>query len=209
VQEYTSDAHPSERSVARATSGRGIDTLCLVAPTGSIDTAAEHTGDGGEPVIRMRRRVSTPGVLSGRCDEEPVSPEVPAGAVSVAAEGVARAASIGTILTSMQLALAVRTRVLIPWHTGEPEGWKTADRLLTVDKGGLSFQSPVRAFEPVAERDFSAMYPTIMVAHNVSAETLFCGCCTNQAVPEAGYAVCTRRRGLIPALFTPLIARLL
>jgi DNA polymerase family B len=119
---------------------------------------------------------------------------------------VARA-SIGTILTSMQLDRAVRTRVLIPWHKGEPERWKTAALLLTVDKGGLSFQPPVGAFEHVAELDFSAMYPTIMVVHNVSAETLFCGCCDNQAVPEAGYPICTRRRGLIPDVLEPLLAR--
>ena len=119
---------------------------------------------------------------------------------------VARA-SIGTILTSMQLDRAVRLRVLIPWHKGEPERWKTAALLLKVDKGGLSFQPPVGAFEHVAELDFSAMYPTIMVAHNVSAETLFCGCCDNQAVPEAGYPICTRRRGLIPDVLAPLLAR--
>jgi DNA polymerase-2 len=119
---------------------------------------------------------------------------------------VARA-SIGTILTSMQLDLAVRTRVLIPWHKGEPERWKTAALLLTVDKGGLSFQPPVGAFAHVAELDFSAMYPAIMVAHNVSAETLFCGCCDNHAVPEAGYPICTRRRGLIPDVLEPLLAR--
>jgi DNA polymerase-2 len=118
---------------------------------------------------------------------------------------VARA-SIGTILTSMQLARAVRTRVLIPWHKGEPERWKTAALLLKVNKGGLSFQPPVGAFAHVAELDFSAMYPTIMVVHNVSAETLFCGCCDNQAVPEAGYAICTRR-GLIPDVLAPLLAR--
>jgi DNA polymerase II len=51
------------------------------------------------------------------------------------------------------------------------------------------------------------MYPTIMVCHNVSAETLCCGRCDNQAVPEAGYAICTRRRGLIPVLLAPLLAR--
>jgi DNA polymerase elongation subunit (family B) len=110
---------------------------------------------------------------------------------------VARA-SIGTILTSMQLDRAVRTRVLIPWHKGEPERWKTAALLLKVDKGGLSFQPPVGVFEHVAELDFSAMYPTIMVVHNVSAETLFCGCCDNQAVPEAGYPICTRPAGVDP-----------
>jgi DNA polymerase-2 len=114
---------------------------------------------------------------------------------------------MGTVITSMQLDLAVRRRLLIPWHRGEPERWKTAALLLKVDKGGLVFQPPVGAFEHVAELDFSAMYPTIMVAHNVSAETLICGCCDNQAVPEAGYTICTRRRGLIPALLKPLIER--
>jgi DNA polymerase elongation subunit (family B) len=119
---------------------------------------------------------------------------------------VARA-SIGTILTAMQLDLAVRRRLLIPWRKGEPERWKTAALLLKVDKGGLVFQPRVGVFEHVAELDYAAMYPTIMVIHNVSAETLFCSCCDNRAVPEAGYAICTRRRGLIPALLAPLLAR--
>jgi DNA polymerase elongation subunit (family B) len=119
---------------------------------------------------------------------------------------VARA-SIGTILTAMPLDLAVRRRLLIPWRKGEPERWKTAALLVKVDKGGLVHQPPVGAFEHVAELDFSAMYPTIMVAHNVSAETLFCRCCDIQAVPEAGYANCTRRRGLIPDVVAPLLAR--
>jgi DNA polymerase elongation subunit (family B) len=101
----------------------------------------------------------------------------------------------------------VRKRLLIPWRKGEPERWKTADVLLKVDKGGLVFQPPVGAFEEVAELDFSAMYPTIMVRHNISAETLFCHCCDNHVVPEAGYTICERREGLIPALLRPLIER--
>jgi DNA polymerase II len=116
-------------------------------------------------------------------------------------------ASIGTILTSMQLDLAVQRRLLIPWRKGEPERWKTADVLLKVDKGGLVFQPPVGAFEDVAELDFSAMYPTIMVRHNISAETLFCRCCDNQVVPEAGYTICERHEGLMAAMLRPLIER--
>jgi DNA polymerase-2 len=116
-------------------------------------------------------------------------------------------ASIGTILTSMQLDVAVQRRLLIPWRKGEPERWKTADVLLKVDKGGLVFQPPVGAFEDVAELDFSAMYPTIMVQHNISAETLFCRCCDNHAVPEAGYTICQRHEGLVAAMLRPLIER--
>jgi DNA polymerase-2 len=119
---------------------------------------------------------------------------------------VARA-SIGTILTSMQLDLAVQRRLLIPWRKGEPERWKTADVLLKVDKGGLVFQPPRGAFEDVAELDFSTMYPTIMVRHNISAETLFCRCCDNHVVPEAGYTICERRQGLTAAMLKPLVKR--
>jgi DNA polymerase-2 len=116
-------------------------------------------------------------------------------------------ASIGTILTSMQLDVAVQRRLLIPWRKGEPERWKTADVLLKVDKGGLVFQPPVGTFEDVAELDFSAMYPSIMVQHNISAETLFCRCCDNHAVPEAGYPICARHEGLMAAMLRPLIER--
>jgi DNA polymerase II len=116
-------------------------------------------------------------------------------------------ASIGTILTSMQLDVAVQRHLLIPWRKGEPERWKTADVLLKVDKGGLVFQPPVGAFDNVAELDFSAMYPTIMVQHNISAETLFCRCCDNRVVPEAGYTICERHEGLMAAMLRPLIKR--
>jgi DNA polymerase-2 len=116
-------------------------------------------------------------------------------------------ASIGTILTSMQLDVAVQRRLLIPWRKGEPERWKTAEVLLKVDKGGLVFQPPVGAFEDVAELDFSTMYPTIMVQHNISAETLFCRCCDNHVVPEAGYTICARHQGLVAAMLRPLVER--
>ena len=76
--------------------------------------------------------------------------------VKLPMQRVARA-SIGTTLTSMQLALAVCMWVLIPWHKDEPERWRTASLRLKVDKGGLGFQPPVGAFEHVAELDFSAM----------------------------------------------------
>src|ERR687891_2574409 len=107
----------------------------------------------------------------------------------------------------MQLDLAVHRRLLFPGRKGGPERWKTADVLLKVDKGGLVFQPPVGTFEDVAELDFSAMYPTIMVQHNISAETLFCRCCDNHAVPEAGYTIFARRKGLVATMLRPLIRR--
>jgi DNA polymerase-2 len=115
--------------------------------------------------------------------------------------------SPGTAMTSVELALAVREGILINWHKSEPEQYKTALELLTVDKGGLSFQPKIGAFEDVAEIDFASMYPTIMVRENISPETVLCSCCQNQRVPEANYNVCERRRGLVAKALEPLIAR--
>ncbi|MDX2030221.1 MAG: DNA polymerase domain-containing protein [Blastocatellia bacterium] len=115
--------------------------------------------------------------------------------------------SPGTAMTSIQLGCAVREGILVPWRKSEPERYKTALQLLTVDKGGLTYQPRIGAFEGVAEIDYASMYPSLMVAHNISPETVLCGCCENRAVPEAGYNICTKRRGLIPRTLAPLVER--
>ncbi len=97
--------------------------------------------------------------------------------------------------------------ILIPWRKSEPEKPKTALELLTVDKGGLTYQPPVGEFENIAEIDFASMYPSLMVTRNISPETVLCACCQNNAVPDAGYNICEKRRGLIPLTIEPLVAR--
>ena len=86
-------------------------------------------------------------------------------------------ASPGTLITSMQLARAVREGTLIPWRKGQVEDFKTAGELLTIDKGGLVFMPPPGLHFKVAELDFASMYPTIMTIHNISPETVNCPCC--------------------------------
>ncbi len=115
--------------------------------------------------------------------------------------------SIGTAMTSVQLDLAVREDILISWHKSEPERYKTALELLTIDKGGLTFLPKVGAFEEVAEIDFASMYPTIMSRHNISPETVLCSCCDNQEVPESGYNICGKRPGLVARAVEPLVER--
>jgi DNA polymerase-2 len=115
--------------------------------------------------------------------------------------------SPGSAMSSMQIDRAISDGILVPWRKSEPERYKTALELLTVDKGGLVFKPPVGAFEQVAEIDFASMYPAIMARHNISPETVLCPCCENRAVPEAGYNVCEKRRGLIPRTLEPVIAR--
>ncbi len=115
--------------------------------------------------------------------------------------------SPGSAMSSMQIDRAINEGILIPMTKSEPEAYKTALTLLTVDKGGLTFQPPVGAFEQLVEIDFASMYPAIMARHNISPETVLCCCCENDAVPEAGYSVCDKRRGLIPLTLDPLLER--
>jgi len=88
--------------------------------------------------------------------------------------------SPGTLITSMQLARAVADGILIPWRKGDPERFKSAGELLTIDKGGLVFMPPVGVHFQVAELDFASMYPTIMAIHNISPETVNCACCAGE-----------------------------
>ncbi len=107
----------------------------------------------------------------------------------------------------MQLDRAIQDGILIPWRKGEPEKFKTALDLLVADKGGLTFQPVMGMHDHVAEIDFSSMYPTIMVQHNISAETILCTCCPQPKVPEAGYNICEKREGLIPRTLRPILER--
>jgi len=113
--------------------------------------------------------------------------------------------SPGTAISSMQVAEAVRSGILVPWRKGQPEQPKTALQLLKIDKGGLVFQPDIGIHDDVAELDFVSMYPALMVSRNISPETVLCPCCRNHVVPDAHYNICERRVGLVPKVLKPLI----
>ncbi len=116
-------------------------------------------------------------------------------------------ASIGTGLSSLQLSWAYRHNILIPAKKREPEEFKSASLLLLADRGGLIYYPPVGYHEQIAELDFVSMYPSIMVNHNVSPETINCRCCHNARVPELGYTVCERREGIVAATLRPVVIK--
>lgn len=113
--------------------------------------------------------------------------------------------TIGSALSSMQLSWAYRHGYLIPAKKREPEEFKSASTLLLADRGGLIFQPVMGFHERIAEMDFVSMYPTIMVEHNVSPETVNCRCCRNNAVPELGYTICERREGIVPSTLRTVV----
>jgi DNA polymerase-2 len=115
--------------------------------------------------------------------------------------------TIGSALSSMQLSWAYRHGYLIPAKKREPEEFKSASTLLLADRGGLIFQPVMGFHEQIAEMDFVSMYPTIMVEHNVSPETVNCRCCKNDAVPELHYTICERREGIVPATLRTVVRK--
>jgi DNA polymerase elongation subunit (family B) len=114
----------------------------------------------------------------------------------------------GTGISYMQMELAWRDGTLIPEQKAEPETPKHPDELLRADRGGLVFPPRLGFFENVAELDFVSEFPNIMARFNVSPETVNCACCPDAPrVPELGYRICQRRRGITSRVVERLIAK--
>jgi DNA polymerase-2 len=116
--------------------------------------------------------------------------------------------STGTCISAMEVETAIKDGYLIPLRKSQVEDFKTAEELLLIDKGGLTYRPVPGFYEEVAELDFASMYPTLMARFNLSPETINCACCPQAPkVPETGYRTCTRRRGLIPKTIGPLLVK--
>ena len=115
-------------------------------------------------------------------------------------------ASIGNVLTAIQIQEATRRGVLVPWNSWRHEFFKPMATLHEADRGGYTFAPQVGIHENVHELDFSSLYPNIIVTRNVSPETVRCGCHPGRSdVPGLGYSIC-EERGYLPDVLEPLIA---
>jgi DNA polymerase elongation subunit (family B) len=117
--------------------------------------------------------------------------------------------SPGSAVTALQVNQALRDGVLVPWKRNLAEYWKTAEELLIADRGALVIEPKVGLHENAFEIDFASLFPNIMVKHNISPETVLCGCCpdSEKRVPFTHYNICQQHTGLIPRVLKPLIER--
>jgi DNA polymerase elongation subunit (family B) len=115
----------------------------------------------------------------------------------------------GTAISQMEVNTAMTKEYLIPWKKNMPENWKTAEELLIADRGGLVLEPTVGLHEDVVELDYASLYPNIMVVHNISPETMRCACCPDSRyrVPQLGYHICQRQKGLLPEVLEPILLR--
>jgi len=117
-------------------------------------------------------------------------------------------ASIGNVLTAIQICEAHDRGVLVPWNSWRHEFFKPMGTLHDADRGGFIFAPEVGLHEDVHELDFSSLYPNIICTRNVSPDVIRCDCHRDRDdVPGLGYSVCDERGYLVDVLQPIIDAR--
>ena len=117
-------------------------------------------------------------------------------------------ASIGNVLTAIQICEAHDRGVLVPWNSWRHEFYKPMGTLHDADRGGFIFAPEVGVHEDVHELDFSSLYPNIICTRNVSPDVIRCGCHSDREdVPGLGYSICDERGYLVDVLQPIIDAR--
>ncbi|WP_336325186.1 type B DNA-directed DNA polymerase [Halovenus sp. HT40] len=113
-------------------------------------------------------------------------------------------ASIGNVLTAIQIREALSRNVLVPWKSWRHELPKRMRQLHDADRGGFTFSPAVGVHRHVHELDFSSLYPNIICTRNISPETIRCDCHDRADVPGLGYSICDEP-GYLPDVLQPII----
>ena len=100
-------------------------------------------------------------------------------------------ASVGNVLTAIQIHEAHDRGVLVPWNSWRHEFYKEMGTLHDADRGGFIFAPEVGVHDDVHELDFSSLYPNIICTQNVSPDVIRCSCHSDRKdVPGLGYSIC-------------------
>lgn len=89
--------------------------------------------------------------------------------------------SPGSVISAIQMRVAMDDGVLVPWKKNRSEDTKSAWELLHADRGGLYLDSQPGVHASVTELDFASLFPSIIATRNISPETLNCSCCQPSA----------------------------
>ena len=76
--------------------------------------------------------------------------------------------------------------------------------------GGLVVEPTPGLYKDICAVDFRSLYPSIIVSHNISPETINCSCCGVKGkfeVREDSVWFCSKKQGLVPRLISNLIDR--
>ncbi len=96
----------------------------------------------------------------------------------------------GTLISAYEIYEAVRRGIAVPFRKSDAEKVRRFRELRAGDRGGLILQPRAGLYEDVGELDFTSLYPSLIVKHNLSPETLGS----------------TARDGFLPEVLRPLLA---
>jgi len=90
----------------------------------------------------------------------------------------------------------------------KPSGKEYQKRIRSSYEGGY-VKEPIKGIhEDIVSMDFLSLYPSIIMSHNLSPETIDCNCCNNEENEEIlGHTFCKKRIGIIPKTLMDLIDR--
>jgi DNA polymerase I len=78
----------------------------------------------------------------------------------------------GTLISSYEVFEALRRGIAVPFRKRDAEEPRNICDLRACDKGGMIFQPEPGLYESVHQIDFTSLYPSIIVKHNLSPETI-------------------------------------
>ena len=95
----------------------------------------------------------------------------------------------GTLISSYEVYEALRRGLAVPFRKRDAESVREISDLRRSDRGGMILQPEPGLYEKVSQIDFTSLYPSIIVKHNLSPETL--------RHPE--------KRGFLSGIISPLL----
>jgi len=87
------------------------------------------------------------------------------------------------------------------------------NRLRQTYQGGFVFEPKPGLYKDIAIFDYRSLYPTIMSAHNISPETLYCECCKGESAgkkvkdDQGEYYFCKKTKGFLSSMIKDIITR--
>jgi DNA polymerase-2 len=115
--------------------------------------------------------------------------------------------SAGGGFTAMQVRAALQQGILVPINKKRSERYKSAEELITSDRGGVVYQPLLGLHRDVAEIDFFSMYPSIMDRWNISPETVGRAGGATKLSPAIGRPVAQDARGIVSDILNPVLAK--
>ncbi|MFH1398508.1 MAG: DNA-directed DNA polymerase [Candidatus Woesearchaeota archaeon] len=90
----------------------------------------------------------------------------------------------------------------------KPDHTEIKKRRIETYQGAFVYDPQPGLYKNICIFDFRSLYPSIIISHNISPETLRCDCCEGKdTVPDEKYWFCKKRKGFISAVIEELVTR--